>query len=162
MVDVTLNIRTLSRATYVLRSRAFEGLRIAMNRREEWGLFEAQVSADFESGGETVSAFTVTAAPRILLPEWADRATADDAHGQAWDAMLAALTAHEETHFDIFTTWARNLRRSLRRARAFPASEFQTRWDGFADDLATQQERYDRTSDHGVREGVRLDDPPSG
>jgi len=163
MVEVTLQIRAVNRRTYVLRSQSFEGLRVAMDRRDEWGRFDSHVEYDFASGSgsDTVSAFTVAAAPEILLPEWTRRATADAAHGQAWDAMLAVLTAHEENHFDIFMTWARNLRRSLRRARPIPATEFQARWDRFNADLETAQGRYDRTTNHGVREGVRLDDPPS-
>jgi predicted secreted Zn-dependent protease len=161
MVEVTLQIRTVSRETYVMRVPSFEGLRAAMNRRGEWGHFDPHVEFSFDTGGETVSAFTLIAAPEILLPTWAQRATADEPHGQAWDAMLAALTAHEENHFDIFNTWARNLRRSMQRQRPIPSSEFQARWTGFTDDLQTAQDRYDRTSERGVREGVRLDDPPS-
>ena len=162
MVDVTLDIRTVRRGTYVLRSRVFEGLRIAMNRREEWGLFDPHIDFTFASDGDTVSAFTLSAAPEILLPEWQHRPDADEAHAQAWDAMLAALTRHEETHLDNFNRWANTLRRTMRRQRPFPAAEFQARYEGFNDDLDTAQERYDRTTNHGEREGVRLDDPPSG
>jgi predicted secreted Zn-dependent protease len=161
MVDVTLQIRALNRSTYTLRSPSFEGLRVAMDRRDEWGKFDPHLEYSFASGGDTVSAFTVIAAPEIQLPEWSQRATADQPHGQAWDAMLAALTAHEDAHYDIFTRWAQNLRRTMRRERPIPSTQFETRWNGFNDDLVTAQERFDRTTNHGLREGVRLDDPPS-
>lgn len=161
MVEVRLQIRTLSRGTYVLRSQHFEGLRIAMNRRGEWGHFDPHIDCQYDPAVEQVSSFTVVAAPEIELPEWAHRATADEPHAQAWDDMIAALTAHEENHLDLFERWARNLRRSLRRERPIPIADFPSRWEALADELQTAQDRYDRSSNHGLREGVVLDDPPS-
>jgi predicted secreted Zn-dependent protease len=161
MVAVTLQIRPITRGTYTLRSTSFEGLRIAMNRRPEWGLFDPHINYDFESETDMVSTIILSAAPEITLPAWSLRATADDAHAQAWDAMLAALTQHEENHLRIFERWVQTFRRNMRRVRPFPASEFESRCDGFNDSLDTAQGRYDDRTTHGQREGVRLDDPPA-
>jgi predicted secreted Zn-dependent protease len=161
MVEVRLQIRPVSRGTYPLRSAHFEGLRIAMNRRGEWGHFDPHMTCDFESSTDMIAAFTVVAAPEILLPDWTHRSTADDAHAEAWDAMLAALSAHEDEHLRLFERAVQQFRRSMLRERPMPADRFRARWDAFCDDLQTAQDRYDRTTNNGEREGVRLDDPPS-
>lgn len=158
---VTLNIRTLQRNTYTLRSQHFEGLRIAMDRRGEWGRFDPHLTSDYDAGAEVLTEFTIVAAPEIILPDWTRRAEADEAHAQAWDAMLAALTAHEETHRDIFDSAVQRFRRRMLRPRSMPRTDFEAAWEAFTADLEDEQERYDRTSRHGQREGVVLDDPPS-
>ena len=76
MVEVTLSIRTLARHTYTLRSQPFEGLRIAMNRREDWGRFDPHVPSAFASDTDMVTAFTATAEPAIILPHWTPRSSA--------------------------------------------------------------------------------------
>jgi predicted secreted Zn-dependent protease len=97
----------------------------------------------------------------IHLPRWRPKGRRPEELGRRWDAMLAALTRHEEGHRDNAIWAALGLHRRLSSLGLAPdclALERIAQRERFKMELRyTQRDQaYDRRTNHGVRQGSVL------
>jgi predicted secreted Zn-dependent protease len=105
---------------------------------------------------------TLTLEVTIYLPSWQPpEGRFPKALGERWDAMLAALTRHEEGHRDNALWAARGLHRQLLAlGEDLNCLELQraAQRERFKAEVRYRQrdQAYDRRTDHGVRQGSVL------
>ena len=95
----------------------------------------------------------------MTLPVWADRGAASPDLQQSWDQFITALARHEEGHASLSVERAGVIERGL---TALPAKltceaaleDGRTYFSAQMADLAKVQAEYDRTTSHGLTQGV--------
>lgn len=96
----------------------------------------------------------------IHLPRRATPTSLGYATQRAWDAMSAAVLRHEEGHRDNALRAGRDLRRRLSELPPMPCSKLRGAAQKVIDDvllrLSIREDMYDRSTQHGVRQGVVL------
>jgi len=90
----------------------------------------------------------------ITLPRWEDRGSADPALQQRWDRFLAALTVHEQGHFQNGVAAADELRRQLATLKsnkgcASLAAEVEALGRAIVEDYKQRDRQYDLDTEHG-------------
>lgn len=96
----------------------------------------------------------------IHLPRRATPASLEYATQRAWDAMSAAVLRHEEGHRDNALRAGRDLSRRLIELGPMPCSRLRDAAQRVIDAvmlrLSIREDMYDRSTQHGVRQGVVL------
>ena len=154
-MDIRLNIAAPRPRTYAVRGTTIDALRSALTVHGEWGTYSGALNINVR--GDPVTRVTVTARPVITMPEWREYDSASPEMQGEWDRMIVALARHEQGHDDILRREAAAFRDEVN-ALSPPPDRRATR--RMASDLlrrhATAQNGYDRTTNHGQRDGVDL------
>ncbi|MCC6561749.1 MAG: DUF922 domain-containing protein [Xanthomonadales bacterium] len=104
----------------------------------------------------------VAVATRTLLPHWEQPKRVDRGLVHRWDRMLEALTRHEARHRELGREAAVAVLQALREVTtASDCDKLRRRIDGVARRIVRRfreaNRRFDRDTDFGIRDGVRLD-----
>jgi predicted secreted Zn-dependent protease len=133
--------------------------------RRRVGYTEADIEWKYgfrESGGKCrVTSVTVTLNAKVTLPAWQPPYGASRGLRDRWEAFLAALARHEQSHVDIGYAAAKRIEDALWRA---PMPRTCRGYDDALGRMANEifdaaereQEAYDQRTDHGAAEGVRF------
>ncbi len=160
-IRVRLQVSRPSNSTYNARGRDLVAVSNVMEARGCWGRYNAHATYSYNSDTTgMVTEVTITARPVILMPRWAAYSQASSAVQQEWDRMVAALQTHENQHHRVFQDKVNLFKRSLERTRGGKTTgQLTADWNTFARDLDRAQNGFDRSSQNGRRQGVRLDPP---
>ncbi len=104
---------------------------------------------------------------KIRLPNWTAYSSASADEKKAWDSMVAALTAHEQHHIDIFKEFNATVNIEGVGSDCLYSKAKQAAWEAFKKKLDSElktredendkkQEQYDADTNHGANEGVTL------
>lgn len=95
---------------------------------------------------------------RIQLPRWDSPRDADDEMVAAWREFVTALREHEYGHRDIGARAARDIHRRLRSMSVRRCENMSERANaeahGILDLYRLEEDRYDRTTNHGETQGA--------
>jgi predicted secreted Zn-dependent protease len=105
------------------------------------------------SRGRLVSA-AVTVRTVVTMPRWTGEAPARAAEKQEWRRFLSALRAHEQGHLALV---AQHLADADMRLVGTSIAAVRTRWKQLLAALKAASDAYDRTTDHGRRQGAWID-----
>lgn len=157
-VNVNLNVGRPSNATYNISGRDISAVVAYFDMRHGcWGEYLDNSEYQFSGGASGhVTEVTITASPTIQMPRWPAYARATDADKAEWDRMIAALTAHENAHHDVYRRVANNFRTTLRRMRGLTEQHLQTEFENFLGRVSNEQRAYDRRTRNGANQGVTL------
>lgn len=161
MAEVQLNI-TLNRpriTKFFIPGKTLSEVKRNLDARDEWGLYDA--TQNFSSnarvdGNGNIVAVTMVLNPVIQLPSWTGYGLATRAQKASWDTMFTALQAHENRHHDIQSACVEDLRKALRAAKNLDADTLNKIIEQLQESSQKKQDEYDRTSEHGAKEGVTL------
>jgi predicted secreted Zn-dependent protease len=157
-MDVVISIPAARRATYVVTGTTFDALSRQMSARGEWAAFTGGLTVD--PRGTPVTRVTVSCRPTITMPEWRERSDASRPMQAEWDRMIAALERHEMGHDAILRQVANGFRDAVNAADPPPDRRALRRMArALLRDHIARQRAYDRSTNQGANDGVRLDDP---
>lgn len=157
-MDVVIAIPAPRRATYDVAGTTAAELRRALSRHGEWGSFTGGLIVD-PQGRPQPTRVRVSCRPTITLPRWTNRSDAPSALQDRWDRMFAALERHEARHEEIMRRCVDEFRDRVRAMNPAPDRNALRRLAReLLRDHRDRQNRYDRDTGHGLREGVDLPD----
>ncbi len=104
---------------------------------------------------------------KIRLPNWTAYSSASADEKKAWDSMIAALTAHEQHHIDIYKEFNAVVNLQGVGSDCLYSKAKQAAWEAFKkklddefkkreDENEKKQKQYDADTNHGANEGVVL------
>lgn len=162
MPDIKMNISagTPKTTTYKVAGKTLAEAKDAMDRRDEWGLYDSTQGQ--KSGAQTdangnVTSVTLTLAPVIEMPSWSGYTSATKEQKASWDAMYAKLLAHENKHHEIQKAAIEDLKKAIKSAKTLDANGLRDLIAKNQADTQKKQDAYDSSSGHGAKEGVTLD-----
>ena len=160
-MEMRLTMRRPGRTSYDVTGTTFDELSDAMDAHGCWGRYSFPFSQRLIGPPDDVQRINLTISPSIEMPRWRWRGRGEPTEVQQreWDRMITALDRHEAEHHRLLTRKAEEFRDSLpnisqtmdRRAVGRLMQDFQREAQAVMDD-------FDRTSDHGRRQGVTLND----
>lgn len=168
IIDNTQHYEVSGTSLYELGQQGIHGVHLkGWNRMRPVGLSESEVRWSFNlqpvPEGCVIEQVHVAAEIVTSLPKWneKDRARSSKETQAGWLHYLAALESHEREHKDITLDVARAIEKQL---GAIPAMEDCDKVDKEANVRANKlmdrhkelQEEYDRVTNHGETQGVRL------
>jgi predicted secreted Zn-dependent protease len=130
-------------------------------RREEWGKFHPEritMSAKLDRG-EPITEVTLTVGYTITLPAWSKASSLGKKGKAAWDAMMAALKKHEDTHADIFEDQVNKFGAAITSQTDLTNRKLSDLFKNFPAAVKSAQDGYDSRTAHGEKEGVFLPAP---
>ena len=161
MADVQVNI-TLNRPMvkkFPVAGRTLADVKRNLDAREEWGLYDAtqnfSSNARVDAAGNVLGV-TMVLNPVIQLPSWTGYGAATRQQKTSWDAMVKALQLHENRHHDIQLGCVEELRKTLKAAKQLDGATLNQIIADLQESSQKKQDEYDRTSEHGAKEGVVL------
>lgn len=109
-----------------------------------------------------IDAVQVAVATRTLLPHWEQPKRVDRGLVRRWESMLAALKRHEDRHRELGREAGDAVLQALREVTtAADCDALRRRIDSAARRVVRRfraaNRRFDRETDFGIRDGVRLD-----
>jgi len=99
---------------------------------------------------------TITAKPTITIPKWSGASKLKGDEKKWWFSMLKALAKHEAKHHKIFEADAKKFKKENESAGDFPEGDTAGILFDFFTDSQTNQDKFDKSSKNGAREGVTL------
>jgi predicted secreted Zn-dependent protease len=116
---------------------------------------------DFAGGVCTASRINVDLSIHMILPRWEKASAPEPGLVALWNRYFAALRVHEDGHRDLAVSAAREVRRALARERGAADCEalkkrMNSKANSLLDRLRRDQAAYDRATDDGKKQGVRL------
>ena len=159
--SVSVKVNTPKVSKYTVKGDTLAEVRKNLDKREEWGLYDA--TPNFKSGAKVdpqgqIASVTIELNPVIELPTWAGYSKATKPQKASWDAMLKKLSAHEYKHHDIQVAGAAALKKAIESAKELDADALNALIEQAQTDTQKAQDSYDRSSGHGAKEGVELDE----
>jgi len=121
-----------------------------------------QHTAYAQENGCRVDEIQVSVATRTILPHWEQPKRVDHGLVHRWNKMLEALTRHEARHRELGREAADAVLQALRKVTtASDCDALRRRIDVAARRVVrhfrTANRRFDRDTDFGIRDGIRLD-----
>lgn len=99
---------------------------------------------------------SITAKPTITMPQWPGANKLKGDEKKCWNSMMRALAKHEAHHHKIFETDAKKFKKNTEAAGDFPKGEMASKMTEFFTASQTNQDKYDTSTKHGEKEGVKL------
>jgi predicted secreted Zn-dependent protease len=169
VVDRTLHYLVTGSTARALNAQVRALGPLSTTGRRVWGLTHWEVRARYNAVPLTDGCRIEHPRARIevttTLPEWRSTGGADRHLRKQWRALLNHLIAHEQTHRDHGLQAATRAAAELRELPVLPdcgalAREVQSILRRVVGDSRRLSLAYDRETDFGALEGVRLEEPP--
>jgi predicted secreted Zn-dependent protease len=114
-----------------------------------------------DRGKCSATAANVTYAVEIVIPRWVNEVGAPQALSTSWRTYLTGLLRHEHGHRDIAEEGVEEVRRVLKNpvsqaTCAAAAAALNGAGKAIVDKTGARQRQYDKDTDHGRGQGVRL------
>lgn len=151
----TVTFKPVANTTYTVTGKTLKEAAAQIRGREEAG--ETSWNPVFneahdDSGKITTATIDVTIT--VLLPSWSEASKLTGADKTTWDSFMMALRAHEQHHVDLVKSKLKDVAKNM-------IGKSKTEADGLLQAaltaLKTASDEYDTKTDHGKKEGVKID-----
>ena len=156
-MKVVLKIPSPGTAAYKVKGKDYSEAANYLINKPYSACYEANpaYSHKFNDAGNTHQ-ITITAKPTITMPQWAGAVKLKGDEKKWWGSMMRALAKHEAKHHKIFETDARAFKKAAEAAGDFPKAETAGKMAAFFVGSQSNQDKYDKRTSHGEKEGVSL------
>lgn len=137
---------------------AFEGLEAHRRKTGGWGSFDWGWKSSVK-GKKPPTELTISVDWTITLPDWSGLSKAPKECQEAWKSMLKSLEAHENEHLDVMRKSAKQLEKDLKKNPPATSQDALDAAQAWADGHGDEQVKFDKKSDHGQKDGLKLDIP---
>ena len=130
----------------------------ALCGNKEWGHFSGDISYDSKGDAQkNVSSIVVKAGYTITMPAWGVLSKQPKACQDEWNRMWKALRAHEDGHLDVFNKGVAALVKTLTALKSGTHDDIDAVVNKALKDIQMGHDKYDASTTHGQKEGVKLD-----
>ncbi|GAA6199184.1 DUF922 domain-containing protein [Aquicoccus sp. SU-CL01552] len=155
-MKVTLKIPKPASNKWTVKGKTIEDLFKNLKKHKWWGRYRSHSECSYKKKDGVVSDFILKAKPEIIMPVWANYSKASKEEKKSWDDMWKALKKHEENHHVIFKKEAEAWKKAMEKAGDLDEAKVIKAWNKFGKEAQGKQDAYDKKSDHGIKEGVIL------
>lgn len=128
-----------------------------LDKLPAWGKYDCEIKYSYKTDASgNVTEVTLTGKPVITMPIWKEWSKGDRESQKKWDIMWVKLKRHEEEHHNKTLGEIKKLEAKMKKAKSLSEKDFKKMMDQFYKDLSKAQKDYDKKSDHGKKEGVKL------
>ncbi len=172
-----------SKTSFKVAAATLDDLRKALAKRKHWGEYTANANVGYKFKGKMIVELSLSAKPEIAMPVWQGYSKASKDDKAAWDAMYAKLLKHENNHhalsLEVYAKFFMEIDSKnaeidkINKALAKETDEkkkdsilkgfkpmtvdvMKARLSQFSTDLQAAQDTYDKSTDHGKKEGVKI------
>ncbi|MDR6265415.1 MULTISPECIES: DUF922 domain-containing protein [Rhodobacterales] len=139
-----------------IKGATLEDVKKLLNKADHWGKYDYAIEWTYKAMDGKVTEVSVTCNPKITMPIWAGWNKADKESQKKWDIMWVKLKRHEEKHHDVTEKMIKELSKQLSKDKKLDEKNLPAKMDKFLSDVQKEQKAYDKKSDHGKKEGVKL------
>ncbi len=148
-----------TKARYRVEAADLESAVKFMSARDnnEWGVTDYDMQANWKPDAQdNVSAVTIDAKYTITMPRWPAYRSQPQKCKDEWDTMWVALRKHEDGHRERFEQYVSKLKSKLEALATATGRNVEEIVKQVISENASEQEKYDTSTDHGKSRGVEL------
>lgn len=139
-----------------IKGTTLEDVQKVLNKSDHWGKYDYAIEWTYKSLDGKVTEVSVTCNPKIIMPIWAGWNKADKESQKKWDIMWVKLKRHEEQHHGVTEKMIKELNKQLSKDKKLDEKNLPSKMDKFLLNVQKEQDAYDKKTDHGKKEGVKL------
>lgn len=161
-MKITVKIPKPKESSFTVKGKTIPEVFEALEKHGFWGRYRSNETIAYETDKKDKALYiggTVSGAPVVILPKWADYAKASKEEKKSWDDMMKALTKHEYNHHTKFEDAAADWKKEMEKGGDLDKKAMTAAWDSFVKDLQKTQDGYDSKTKNGQTEGVELIEP---
>lgn len=161
-MKITLKIPKPKESSFTVKGASIPDVFHALEKHGFWGRYRSNETIAYETDRKDRALYvggTVSGAPVVILPKWANYGKASKDEKSSWDTMMKALTRHEYNHHAKFEDAAKDWKKAMEKGGDLSKKEMTAAWDKFVKDLQKTQDAYDSKTRNGQKEGVELIEP---
>ena len=173
-----------SKKSLTVKGVTLDELRTNLNKHDHWGEYVCNANMGYKNDGKKrIVEVSVSAKPDIYMPVWSDYSKASKDDKKAWDDMYAKLLKHETNHhylaLEVFAIFLQEVEVQNAQAEAtnkavekekdpkkkekllagfkpWTVTTLKARLKTLGTDLQKVQDDYDKKTNHGQKEGVKI------
>lgn len=156
-MKVILKIASPKTINYKVKGKDYTEAAIFLLDKPFSACYEANPTFAFkkDKSGNT-SQITITAKPTITMPQWAGASKLKGDEKKWWNSMLKALAKHEDGHHKIFADDTKKFQKATEADGDFPHKDTAGKMKTFFTESQGNQDKYDKSTRHGEKDGVTL------
>jgi predicted secreted Zn-dependent protease len=161
-MKITIKIPAPKEKSFTVKGSSIPEVFNALEKHGFWGRYRSNETIAYETDKKDKNLYiggSVSGAPVVTLPKWANYGKASKPEKKSWDDMMKALTKHEYNHHTKFEDSAKDWKKEMEKGDDLSKKEMTASWDKFVKELQKTQDAYDARTKHGLTEGVELIEP---